>query len=523
MKFITHTSVIIENNLPSTPIDEIEEVGRAMDAGLNQELKIPADVMDSFKIKDTLNPELWDNYDSHIHPKVRTHLLKIAKDFLKGMKVPKDTVIKDIIFTGSLANYNWSKFSDVDLHIVLDFDQFEGDPEMIDDYFYAQKTLWNDEHEIKMFEYPVEVYAQNSREKLNATSVFSLTKNKWVKKPSREKFTSDIDAVKKKAQKFLNGLKSIRDDFKDGKFQTVINATEKLKDKVYQMRKAGLEKGGELSQENLVFKTLRRTSFMDLLNSFKAKAYDTQMSIQEGTKYLPYDDRPEMKNSSYKSLSGSQPDMNTIRFKMAKASKTAKTYKDETGDESYFMNPTIGDGFYQVEIRHDGQIRTKHVRPSGDMSQMGGSFHPSDLGTCKSYQNIARYCFVKAGKNGTSIGASPAEDAANKVLVIFGQEIKSFLGDDSYVDDTNQEYSTNKMSDKMQTRKQKKDLEMKLKRKISDREFDKYLQTGEEPKAKEGITMSPEDKNKFYKDQEEKQKRIDMLRMKMQDRMRKGG
>jgi ribosomal protein S18 acetylase RimI-like enzyme/predicted nucleotidyltransferase len=665
MKFITSTqSVIAENLLPPTQIDEMGELGRAIDDGLNKELKVPADVLDSFKIKDTLNPELWDNFK--LHNKVRTNLLKIAKDFMKIMVLPKDTVIKDIIFTGSLANYNWSKFSDVDLHIVLDYEQFDGDPEMIDDYFWTQKQLWNTEHDIKMFEFPVEISMQNSREELTATAVYSLVKDKWVKKPLRENYSPDISAIKKKANAFLNGLKNVRDDIKDGKFETATKNAEYLRDKLYQMRRAGLEKGGELSQENLVFKTLRRTQFLELLNSYKAKAYDNLVSINENApityKYkkkdedtfyilakakglevgyiicdemvnayyyfdgdisqdeydeifpedkfvrinwlkvvdghrgqgiakfliqkaidkikslgysqvflnaspvndgsnlplndlvalyesfgfktfkhqggnalmvlnlnnlnevreIPYDDRPEMKSSSYTSLSKSQPDLLRLRHKMAKAAKVVQNYKQETGDDTYFADPTIGDGFYQVEIRHDGQVRTKHVRPSGDMSQLGGSFQPSDLGTCKAYQNIARYCFVKAGKNGTSVGVSPAEDAANKAMVIFQQEIKSFIGDDSYVDPSNQEYSASKMDDRTQTRKQKKDLEMKLKRSISDREFQRYLETGQEPKPRETLSMSPEAKAQWQRDQEEKQKRIEILKAKMQDRMKKG-
>lgn len=667
MKFITNTqSVMVENLLPPVQIDEVGELGRAIDNSLNKELKVPDDVLDSFKIKDTLNLELWDNFK--LNSGVRTHLLKIAKDFMKTMKLPKDTVIKDIIFTGSLANYNWSKFSDVDLHIVLDYEQFEGDPEMIDDYFWTQKQLWNTEHDITMFDYPVEVGMQNSQEKLNATAIYSLTKDKWVKKPLRENYSPDITAIKKKANIFLTGLKSVRDDIKNGNFETATKNAEYLRDKLYQMRRAGLEKGGELSQENLVFKTLRRTQFLELLNSYKAKAYDNLVSINENAsnntitykyvqtssdefyfqarfkgqqigyavckikknaeqqmdwlftsdeyktlfpddkfieltwlnvyedfrgkgvskvllekviervksmgynqiylnaspiegnglemnelvnlykkfgfkivkrksrdthmvlnlndinevKELPYDDRPEMKSSSYTSLSKSQPDLLRLRHKMAKAATVVQNYRKETGDDTYFSDPTIGDGFYQVEIRHDGQVRTKHVRPSGDMSQLGGSFKPSDLGTCKAYQNIARYCFVKAGKNGTSVGVSPAEDAANKAMVIFQQEIKSFMGDDSYVDPSNQQYSASKMDDRTQTRKQKKDLEMKLNRSISDREFQRYLETGQEPKPRETLSMSPEAKAKWQADQEEKQKRIELLKAKMQDRMKKG-
>jgi hypothetical protein len=155
-----------------------------------------------------------------------------------------------------------------------------------------------------------------------------------------------------------------------------------------------------------------------------------------------------------------------------------------------------------VEFRQDGNIRTKHVRPSGDMQQQGGAFKPSDIGTCKTFQNIARYCFVKAGKNGSAIGASPADDAANKALVIFKDEILDFLGGGSYTDDTAAQHSQQSMDDKMKMHKQKKDLEMKLKRKVTDMEFQKFLATGEEPKPKSSISMNPDKLSDIEKRQE---------------------
>jgi len=525
MKFIAELpKVIFENAIPQNPIiqlDEIDEMANSLNGHLDQELKVPKDVLDSFKLKDSLNPQIWENMK--LHPKVRMQLLKIAKGFLNDIKLPKGSVIKDIIFTGSLANYNWSKFSDIDLHVVLDFQQFEGDPQMIEDYFTAQKTVWNNEHDITMFEYPVELYAQDTHAPLHATAVYSVTRDKWVKKPLREDFKLDKEAIKAKSEKFIKALKDIRDDYKNEDMGTVVSKAEKLKAKIKQMRKAGLESGGEYSLENLVFKVLRRTPFMELLNDLKAKAYDTLMSLNE-VKYLPYDERPELRAASG-SGSLSNPsyklDLNKVKFRIAKAAEKAGMYKDETGDNTYFNLASEGDGFYQVEFRHDGQIKTKHIRASGDMEQRGGRFQPSDVGTCKQFQNIATYCFVKAGKNGGAVGASPAEDAADKALIIFRTEILDFLGAGTYYDEKNPEYAQSRMDDKTKVRKQKKDLEMKLNRRVTDAEFQNYLETGQEPKPKSGLTMSPEDKAKWEADQAEKIKRIEMLKAKMANRGKK--
>jgi hypothetical protein len=523
MKFFrVNPNTIKESIGQKTPIkqlDEIELIEASLDDNLGQEVKIPKDVLDSFKIKDTLNPKIWDDFK--LNPKVHTQLIKIANEFIKELKLPKGFKLDDIIFTGSLANYNWSKFSDIDLHIVLDYKQFEGDPKMIEDFFYLQKTLWNDTHDMTVFDYPVELYAQDTNAKLVATAVYSVLKDKWIRKPVREDFKIDKESIKNKAQKFINKLKDIRDDYKKDDYQAVVDKVTKIKDKIKAMRKAGLEGGGEFSQENLVFKTLRRTPFMDVLDSFKVKAFDKLMSVMETineVKYLPYDDKAEIKAASaYPSLSQSsnRADIKQVRYRIAKAINAANQYKSTNPNDNYFVLPQEGDGFYQVEFRHDGNIKTKHIRPSGDMGQIGGSFQPSDIGTCKTYQNIARYCFVKAGKNGRAVGASPAEDAANKALIIYQNEIMDFFKSGDYGDENTPQYADAKMDDKIKQRKLKKDLETKLRRRVTDAEWQEFLATGQEPKPKSGLTMSPEEKEAFYKQQAEKQAKIDALKAKM--------
>ena len=197
----------------------------------------------------------------------------------------------------------------------------------------------------------------------------------------------------------------------------------------------------------------------------------------------------ELKQHQYPSLSkpSRKADINQLYHRINKAAEAASNFKQENPEDNYFMAPNEGDGFYQVEFKHDGQIITKHIKPSADMEQRGGAFIPSDVGTCKTNQNIARYCFVKAGKNGTSVGASPAEDAANKALIIFRNELIDFLDGSSYDDGKGAEISREKMSDNQALKKQKKDLEAKIRRKISDSEWMNFLESGQEPKPKSSI------------------------------------
>jgi hypothetical protein len=272
--------LITENiNLPTQPLDEIAMLESNLDLNLNIATKIPNDVLNSFNIKPNLNPNIWNNLE--LNPDVKTKILQIVEGFLLDLEIPQDIVVKDILITGSLANYNWSKFSDLDVHIVLDYNQFDVKPEILDNYFYANKTIWADEHDIKMFDFPVELYVQNLNHKMESKGVYSVLKDKWIQNPTKEEFTLDKNKIKTKANDFIYKLKDIKQDFDDKKFDKVIDKTKKLKAKIKQMRNAGLERGGEFSLENIVFKTLRRINFMDVINSLKNKAYDTSMSITE--------------------------------------------------------------------------------------------------------------------------------------------------------------------------------------------------------------------------------------------------
>lgn len=282
MKIIVRTPLILENFTSTQPVQQLDEMDTLYEdimANVAKDTQVPKDVLDSFKIKNTLNQDIW--IGDKLNPKVRQKLILIAKDFMKKLEIDKVPEIKDIIFTGSLANFNWSKFSDIDLHIVLDFKKLGDDASFVEDYFWAQKALWNEEHDITIFNYPIEIYVQDEKAKLEATAIYSVLNDKWLLKPKPTEFKLDTAAVKSKSEKFLNQLRDIKNDYDKKDYKKVVDKVDKIKDHIKNMRTSGLEKGGEFSLENIVFKVLRRTPFMDYLDSFKNKAYDTLMSVAE--------------------------------------------------------------------------------------------------------------------------------------------------------------------------------------------------------------------------------------------------
>lgn len=238
----------------------------------------PEDIdLSSFETQKTLNTKIWTP-EGNLKPEVREQLLKIADDFKESLNIPWVEYI-DVTFTGSLANYNWSKFSDIDLHIILNRSEISENMELVDEYLDAKKNIWNDEHDIKIYGYDVECYAQDSTEKHTSSGVYSVENNKWVVKPSKEKPEIDKKMVKRKASQIMSKIDDIANLNGKGKHEDVIKQYEILWDKVKKMRQAGLDREGEYSYENIVFKVLRRTEYIEKLINIKLNSYDKINSI----------------------------------------------------------------------------------------------------------------------------------------------------------------------------------------------------------------------------------------------------
>ena len=238
--------------------------------------KIDQQALKSFEVNDTLEPEIWE--DDKIIPEVRETLLKIANDFL--IDFPFKVEVEDITLTGSLANYNWSKYSDVDLHIVLDFSQVDENEELVAGFFKNLQTNWNNRHDIHMKGYEVEIYFQDSREPHLSTGIYSIQNDDWIVKPEPEPVSIDYANIEKKAEDIVDRINHIEKMMADEEGDAVLDAIDRLKAKIRNMRKTGLEGAGQYSVENLAFKVLRRSEELGRLSDLKAKAYDELMTIQ---------------------------------------------------------------------------------------------------------------------------------------------------------------------------------------------------------------------------------------------------
>lgn len=248
----------------------------------------PSDVdLSSFNIKKNLNPKFWK--DGHLDSRIRMKLLDIADDFIEFLGI--DWVEpEDIIMTGSLANYSWDeKYSDIDLHIVVDYSDVDKRKDFVDNYFYSQKSLWNNEHkDLKIFGFPVEVFVQDVNTEHDSSGAYSLDKDKWITEPTREKLAKakvNKDKIRAKVSEYMNDIDELCDIYKrnksnEYKVRKVSEDADELFEKIKKERKEGLTKtGNEINNGNIIFKTLRRNGYIKKIIDLKSKTYDKMNSL----------------------------------------------------------------------------------------------------------------------------------------------------------------------------------------------------------------------------------------------------
>lgn len=228
--------------------------------------------------KKELYSGLWE--EENLKNVVKNKLLLIAKQFWESLEA-LDVDIEDITITGSIANYNWTDFSDIDLHIIVDFSKIPFEKDLVGDFFRSKTGMWNRKHDIFMSGHQVELYIQDSNEPHHSTGVFSLQNNSWIVKPTKKNVEMDSDLVTKKAKALADQIERAKDFIEEKNYSLAREFSEKLKEKIRNFRKSGLKKEGEFSAENLAFKILRNSGYLELLNDVFIQSYDKMMSMSD--------------------------------------------------------------------------------------------------------------------------------------------------------------------------------------------------------------------------------------------------
>lgn len=216
-----------------------------------------------------LNPKIWEP-SGQLQPRVRAALLKIADHFIDFLNF--EISVKDLQITGSQANYNYTDFSDLDLHIIVDYKEITCD-QPVEDLFDTKRKLYSKRHDITIRGIPVELYVEDL-DRPAVSSAYSLVSNTWVKQPKPVEKTWDLTEIERDTLAWLRRIKN-------AVHSENLNKIQRLTDQLKQYRQQSLDKDGEFGLGNLVYKNLRNLDALEILMTARLKLTDQDLSLKE--------------------------------------------------------------------------------------------------------------------------------------------------------------------------------------------------------------------------------------------------
>ena len=220
-----------------------------------------------------LNVKFWDGLT--LRPEVRDKLLEIGYIWAEFAKIPSNA-IQDIILVGGNANYNYTEYSDLDLHLVVDKDEIAAcQTDFLDDFLRDKKRLWALTHDVNLYGQPVELYAQDIDDPVPKNQgTYSVLNGWWIQEPRKQYVDFSDPLLKQKVRDMMERIDDLIDTQADD--ITVLN---KLKEKIRTMRGSAIQRGGEFALENLVFKELRNRGYLDKLSNYIRTIEDRNLSL----------------------------------------------------------------------------------------------------------------------------------------------------------------------------------------------------------------------------------------------------
>lgn len=299
-------------------------------------------LMENVELHDTLNPKLWDK-NNELLEDVEQRLFAIIDQFVSTIDTPIS--IADVHLVGSNCNYNYSKNSDLDVHIVTNFELLDASDEIAQLMFNAIKTNFNANYDIKIRGIDVELYVEDIKSTTMSNGIYSLYKRKWIKFPQKLSNLPDLD-ISQQYIKCASVIQEVINSENSDRIEQTIND-------LYILRKNSLDTSGEFSKGNLLFKEIRNNGLLDDLKNAYKKARSKELTL-EGIQ-LNEDSRTSLISKSKHSSKGMQ------RFKRRVKSRVANTVRQYN---SIDMNKLFKQDILTVDVHVKGETDDYEVKIS---------------------------------------------------------------------------------------------------------------------------------------------------------------
>ena len=258
----------------------IDRLGELKMLCKNNQLKEEIAVEEDIEKHDELNPVLFDE-NGKLKAEIKEKALAISDELVKILNESDvKLVLKDLVITGSNASYNYTKDSDVDLHLVADTSAFE-DPDGLYPIIYnAFKSAFNKKYDIYFYDVPVEVYIESNDTPLVSNGIYSVMYDKWVKEPTKDDIPEvDITEIDKEVAPWEERYKELVAKLENNPDADETEIDDFI-DELYVLRGDSL-KEGEYATGNLIFKEMRNRGYMDKLKELRDKIVTAKLSITD--------------------------------------------------------------------------------------------------------------------------------------------------------------------------------------------------------------------------------------------------
>jgi len=232
-------------------------------------------MLHEYETQSTLNPKLWDG--DQLKEGLSNKFLRIANAFYDFLEVPDTAQVLDVLLIGSNANYNWTDKSDIDLHVVIDYQSVGDNLHLVKNLMMAKKSIWSTNYPLTYKGMDIELYAQDWNDRLHSSvGQYSLMKSIWLKKPNADVISIDDEVIDAKMAPLQYEIENLKEQ--DPKLEFKI---KHVLQRLYKMRQTGLEAEGEYSIENLAFKKLRNKGLLARLKEMSKRITLSQLQIEQ--------------------------------------------------------------------------------------------------------------------------------------------------------------------------------------------------------------------------------------------------
>lgn len=299
-------------------------------------------LIEKFEAHNELNPKLWDT-DNRLFPDVRNRLIEIAHQFLSTIDI--EFPVLDIRLVGSSASYNYTDKSDIDVHIITNYDYLDCNETIVGMLFDALKSKFNTDYSISVKGLEVELYVENVKNGVTSNGIYSISNDLWIKFPERVSIPTNVDTTTELSQwklRYQNAIESANPE-----------EITRVLDDIYLMRKDSISTEGEYGKGNQVFKDFRNLGYLDNLKRAYKDFRSRELTLERYS--LREDTRNKLMSKSKQSAKGMQ------RFKRRVKSRVANTVKQYN---SIDMNKLFKQDILTVDINVKGETNDYTVKIS---------------------------------------------------------------------------------------------------------------------------------------------------------------